>query len=1128
MLRFRSLPVIAVRRMLGNWRLLSSVVVGTLVAAAVLSSTAVYSDAIRDLGLDFALTTGDRSELDVRVRQSTIGVGRVPYQRSLERIDSAVATALGNAAGTLVRQGTSATFFPTAPGDDVSPADGRLRGNLRFRSELEQHVALIEGTLPAAMPRAEGRAVPVAIGLETATRNGIAIGQRFDLHPFWDADAEPIPVEVSAIVQAIDATEQYWGSDGEVLDRHTRNWDTIAFHVPESTFFGAMAERLPGIQADYDNLYTVQFDGLNSRNADDVALGIRTLERTLSSTEVRLSVASELVRVLDTYDEKLFFTRIPLLVLLLQIAGIVVYYLVMVSNMLVERQAGEIALLHSRGATTAQLLALYSIEGIILAALAAFAGPPIAGATIATLGLTPAFEGLSGGALLEVNVSTAAYLLAGAGALIAYLALMVPAWRVTHTTMVEFKRAKARPRPTPLFLRYYLDVAFVLAAATVFWQLSQQEQLFTESLFGEMQADPFLLLTPAVFLVTVGVVFLRVFPLVLRVMASLVGRTRSTAILVGMRSLVRNPGHYTRLILLLMFATGVGMFGASFNATLDASYSDRAAYAVGADLRAADFRSISGEGGGRIRQVISDVPAEVTSPVARVGGRLETQAASVNVELLAVDAETFAEVAFFRADFAPEDLAQITATLAANGATPGGIPVPGSPRQIGLWLKAPDIRGRISVGLVLKDANGRIANVPLGVLRPSDEVAEEWRFLTADLLPERSTASALSRLRPLVPPLELTSVFFRPQGRIASDEGTLLFGPVFATEQQPEEGELTGRLAQTFPGGQLVHRFDSLDGLEVISGYSTAPVSDAAIADADAAPAFTGSVKYSWINASRSPPLHGLQVATDGEPTLLYMLRRTARELELEIGDDVTLSVSLRFMHGRLAGVFDYFPTAEISPTGNGFAIVNLDRLTVGINSGPVQQPLMPNEAWYASSAPEALRIALEDESVGAQLVLDLDTELLTQQEDPLVAAGWKGILAIAFGAVLLLSAIGFLVYSYLTAQQRALEFAILRTLGFSRWQIFSVVAFEHVFVIVAGMGLGTVVGLRVGRLMMDFLATDERGREVLPPFVLGVSWPSVFVAWSILGAVFVVTIGAVVLLYFRLQVHRALRLGDV
>jgi ABC-type antimicrobial peptide transport system permease subunit len=99
--------------------------------------------------------------------------------------------------------------------------------------------------------------------------------------------------------------------------------------------------------------------------------------------------------------------------------------------------------------------------------------------------------------------------------------------------------------------------------------------------------------------------------------------------------------------------------------------------------------------------------------------------------------------------------------------------------------------------------------------------------------------------------------------------------------------------------------------------------------------------------------------------------------------------------------------------------------------------------------------------------------------------------------------------------------------LGFSKPQIFSVVMFEHLFVIVTGMGLGTVVGLRIGSIMMGFLSTDETGAAVVPPFILGVSWPQVFAVWAILGTVFVVTIAAVVAMYFRLAVHRVLRIGD-
>ena len=62
-------------------------------------------------------------------------------------------------------------------------------------------------------------------------------------------------------------------------------------------------------------------------------------------------------------------------------------------------------------------------------------------------------------------------MLAAGGAAVAFVALMIPAWRVTSTTMVEFKRASARPRVLPFFLRYYLDVVLVAFSGIVFWRL---------------------------------------------------------------------------------------------------------------------------------------------------------------------------------------------------------------------------------------------------------------------------------------------------------------------------------------------------------------------------------------------------------------------------------------------------------------------------------------------------------------------------------------------------------------------------------------------------------------------------------------------------------------------------------
>ena len=1132
MVTFRSLPVIALRRMLGNWRLLSSVVVGTVIAATILSATAIYSDAIRDLGLDFALDQQRPAELDVKILQSTVGVDRVQYQRSRDRVDSAVASALGASSAGLVRMGTSATFYPTPPGEAVSERDDRPRAVLRFRSEIEDHIEVVLGEFPRPVPEADDGPIAVAVGLETATRNGIEIGSSFDIHPFWDPEADPVAVVVVGIIEAVDPHSRYWGVNDQVIDRRTRNWETLAMIVPETTFFGAMTELAEGVQADFDTLYDVEFEKLNSRNGPPIAGALNALERSLFGTEERLHVDTELVDVLETYDEKLFFTRLPLLVLMLQIGGIVAYYLVMVSTMLVERQAAELALLRSRGATTAQLLVQYGIEGTLLAVLAAATGPPLAATVISLLGLTPAFEGLSGGGLLEVNVSMLAYLLAGGGALIAFTALMLPAWGATRATIIEFKRTAARPKPTPPFLRYYLDVALVVVSAIVFWQLSQQEELFTESLFGEIQADPFLLLTPAVFLLTVGIVFLRLFPLVLRVVAAIVGRTRSVAVLVGMRALVRNPTHYTRLILLLMFATGVGMFGASFSATLDRSYGDRAAYAVGADVRVADLRKLSGLGEQAFREAVSAVPADVVSPAARVGGQISTQAGSVRLDLLGVEPETFRRVSFYRSDFSLDSLDEIAETLSENRAALVGLPIPDDAQQIGAWVKTPDIRGAILFGLTLRDATGRYVNAQLGEVRPNDPTSEEWRFLSRDFR-EIVDRFGSRRGEQLVPPLTLHSYFMEPRGSRARAQGTVLLGPVLVTSRlatpRDEQDEPLLLQERPFRGAPpaTIQLIPALEQFEVIQGLVPTAVDDSAVADPDAPPGQAGSRRFEWAGTSRRQPrFRGLRQPTDGEPIVFYLLRPAAQELELQVGDNALVFVARRYTQGVLAGVVDFFPTVD-TDDDNSLAVVNLSRLLAVANASPNSNPIVPNEAWYATADPLAVRAAIDDQQLQALVLTDVESERRRQEQDPLVAAGWQGILAIAFGAVLLLSAIGFLVYSYLTAQERALEFAILRTLGFSRWQVFSLVAFEHVFIIVAGMGLGTVVGIQVGRMMMGFLGTDERGREVLPPFILAISWASVLFAWGILSAVFVVTIGAVVLLYWRLAVHRALRIGD-
>lgn len=1135
MTSYRALPVLAVRRMLGNWRLLSSVVVGTLVAAAILSATAIYADAIRDLGLQHALRQQSPAALDVSILTSNVNVSATAYPRSTSRQDAAVTNALHGSIGGVARIATSATFYPSTNGQKPDQRnEARPRANLIVRSALQDEVTVVQGTLPPTHGRGASGPIPVAIGEETAKSQNLRIGSTIDLYPFWDEKAEPVHVQIVGTIRANDPAGRGWGTNGGGLDGTTRGWATYFLFIPADTLFGAVIERLPTLAADYENRYLVRPDALNARIAIPVANGLAALPMALAATETRPSVTSALEPVLRSFDQKLFFTRIPLLVLLLQIGGIVAYYLVMVSTMLIERQAAEIATLRSRGATTGQLLAQYGVEGAILAALAALAGPPIAAIVVSSLGPTPAFRALSGGGPLAVHVGSGAYVLASVGALIAFASLMFPAWRATRVTVLEFKRSAARPRPTPVLLRYYVDVLAVAIVALAFWRLSRENSLVSPSLFGAAKVDPFLLATPAVFMVTVGVVFLRLFPLVMRGIGWIVGKTKSVAVLIGVRSLVRNPTHYARLILLLMFATGVGMFGATFSATLDRSYEDRAGYAVGADVRASGIPMPGFAGDAEFLARIERVPADARTALTRLDGSVTKDKRVANVEVLGIDPKTFERVAYFRGDFADDDLRSMLTTLDQNGATLGRGPLlPADARQLGMWVRMTDIRGRVVLGVSLRDSAGRVSNRQLGEARPGDAATSEWTFFSADLQQPRSMSGGLIRdAQASTGPFEVRGVFVQPIGSIANQRGVVQFGPALATASAPPPPASAAlgsngldMTTAAWRDAVLVQDFTQ-PGFEVIQGTRPVQLPDLARATTEAPPpGFASAMRYEWQDAGISPGIRGLRSVVDAAPARVYLDATSAKQLEVRPGDTVTLGAGGRSVTAAVAGVVDYFPTYK--PGGNsGLVVLNGSRLSTAVNGAIPDSALGPNEVWLATRQSGATRDALK--TLAPLSVETRDAVRAVQQDDPLIAAGWAGILAIAFGAVLLLSAIGFIVYSYLTAQQRALEFAILRTLGFSRPQIFSVVLFEHLFVIVAGMGLGTAVGLRVGRLMLAFLGVDERGGQVVPPFIQRISWTEVFVVWGILGTVFVATIAAVVALYFRLAVSRALRIGDV
>jgi len=1119
---FSAILRIVVQRSIGNRKLLATVVAGVILASALMASVVLYSDAIRDLGLKYALGQQNPLALDLRITSSSQPVRRPEYTIRRERISALVDRYAGDVAREVIRYGRSSTFFLTQPGARVPEDQNRPRAHFQFVDKLNEHVRLVDGRLPkqAEPPRDQNTppTIEVLIGKAGADRLGVTVGQTFDMHAFWKLERPPVKVTVVGTIEPNNAEEEYWFGRTDRFDVSTTTWPTYAFFTDERTIADVLAVWLPDIDGSFDTFVYVDIDRINSRNAQAVENRLRTLSNALREGVERTSLETQLPETIATYRTKLFFTRLPLFALILQVVGIVIYYLVMVTTMVVERQAGEIALLKSRGASTLQLMMVYLLEGLLLVVIASVLGPLLATAAIAVLGFTPAFSDLSGGGLLEVHLGAQAFTLALFGALLSLAALLWPAYRASGYSIVHYKQNLARPQQQPIFLKYYFDLGLIAVAGFAFYQLRQRGSLVTEKLFGDLSADPLLLLTPTLFMLMMALVFLRIFPLVLRVVSWATRGLNGAAVPLGLWRMVRSPLHYSRLILLLILATSVGMFAAGFRATLERSYDDRAAYQAGAAARLEGIRaptSLTNEP--FVAAIRAATSAGEVSPVARLSGSYSpAQFRTEDVTLLGVVPEQFAEMAFFRDDFASKSLRQLLDSLktAETIETGAGTQVPAGTRQIGLWVQLPLSPNTAALGVRLQDPNGTFWEY-----RPAPEgapTADGWQFYVAAIERPLRTGGSTGPPPNANVPKTLDAIFVRLTGNPPAPERVSILVDDF--QVRGADGPWT-----------VTEPFEDVDRYEVLTGVVAAQDPGALSRGQVSGRGGEYVARLAFTRQRSGAPLVGFRLRGAAEALPVVVSESFLIAAKKKVGDDLTVYINRQYVPVRITGSFALFPSYDPAKPAH-LMVADLRAVQVAAARVPsLADGAYANEAWLGklSGAP-LTKEELAKKGVNAEFVLDRAALRALQASDPLVAASWEGILFISFASVLLLTALGFVVYSYLTAQTRRLEFAILRTMGFSSRQILSLVTFEQCFIIFAGVAVGTLLGLPLGRLMIGYMGITESGATVLPPLVSEVSWVTVATAYALLAVMFIGTIAALVSLYSRLAVHRALRMGEL
>ncbi|HEY0755769.1 MAG TPA: ABC transporter permease [Ktedonobacteraceae bacterium] len=352
---------------------------------------------------------------------------------------------------------------------------------------------------------------------------------------------------------------------------------------------------LPPAQVDdlSNRLFTIQTSIGNYQNSQNVLLngGASSFPYITQATVYSPGPGSYiLLDLLQQYANRVALVSIPVTILAIQIIALLLFFVSMLVNMLLDRQMAANALLSSRGASSRQIFWSLFLQGLSLCLAGVVLGP--------LLSILLVFV-LIAHTLPAENVSLAQNTIAqpllvvttiGPTALGTLLAALLTIGLVVRYTsglnMLTLRRETARTTRAPFWQRYYLDILAAVIAFSAYGvslylaSIAHEVDLTTQDLI----LAPLTLVAPIFLLLGCLLLFLRIFPWLLRFGGWVANRRRGATSMLALVQMARAPRQVIRMTLLLSLTVAFAIFAQVFSASQAQRINDIAAYESGADF----------------------------------------------------------------------------------------------------------------------------------------------------------------------------------------------------------------------------------------------------------------------------------------------------------------------------------------------------------------------------------------------------------------------------------------------------------------------------------------------------------------------------------------------------------------
>lgn len=538
-------------------------------------------------------------------------------------------------------------------------------------TNYEQNAKMIRGRIPAK-EKVNG-VYEVAVSIQAMGQLQLLQDQEYTLEWidfFTQERFEIAKIKVVGIFSVEDLNALYWSGA-----RYPSIGEAILFYEDQINELIAKDERVTIRNTEYTKFF--DYRAVKIEDVEQI-LSVMQDQRTWNENNGNLiKFTFPMLEVLETYQERKVQLRITLWILTIPMMLIICFYTMMISGLIIRNSRNEISVIKSRGAGRFQVFMLFMAESLVLAVISFFAGPRIGNVLCQFLGSSNGFlEFINRKALIPV-VNTETTLYSALASVVFMLFMMVPVVKASTTGIVEYKRSLTSDMGKPFWQKFYLDILVLAVCGYGYYNFNNRQDILglTGVSGTDLTIDPMLFFISTFFILGISLLFLRLYPMIIRFIFKLGSRFWNPVTYFSLVNVSKADHNQQSIMLFIILALSFGIINANQARTLNSNTTDKVMYQYGADVVIEPYNNLKHRttfilpGGGEVTSgsdEYQEPPYDqykkmegieaITRVLAEKNAKVYCARSSVEARLLGITPNEFGKVVWFRNDLLPHHI----------------------------------------------------------------------------------------------------------------------------------------------------------------------------------------------------------------------------------------------------------------------------------------------------------------------------------------------------------------------------------------------------------------------------------------------------------------------------------------